>query len=86
MGLPETGYDKPIFMGQGLNDTDIPTPDTIRFANKLLANGQPVTFKTYPTDHSGTVNASLVDSVPFVRNLMKDAAPGFGSGEFAFGS
>ncbi|RDI66306.1 lipase family protein [Nocardia pseudobrasiliensis] len=70
LGLPETGYDKPLFMGQGLRDTDVITPETLRFAAVLQANGQPVTFKTYPTDHSGTVNASLVDSVPFVRNLF----------------
>lgn len=70
MGLPETGYDKPVFLGQGLMDTDVLTPLTLAFAAKLEAAGQPVTLKTYPTDHSGTVNASLVDSVPFVRNLF----------------
>ncbi|MFI6867949.1 lipase family protein [Nocardia sp. NPDC050406] len=70
MGLPETGYDKPVFLGQGLTDTDVLTPLTLAFAAKLTANGQPVTLKTYPTDHSATVNASLVDSVPFVRGLF----------------
>jgi hypothetical protein len=30
-----------------------------------------VTWKRYPgLDHSGTVNASLVDSLPFVRDLI----------------
>ncbi|MBF6333825.1 lipase family protein [Nocardia transvalensis] len=70
LGLPESGYDKPLFMGQGLRDTDVITPETLRFAAVLQANRQPVTVKTYPTDHSGTVNASLVDSVPFVRGLF----------------
>ncbi|MFI5781670.1 lipase family protein [Nocardia sp. NPDC051570] len=70
LGLPESGYDKPLFMGQGLRDTDVITPETLRFAAVLAGNGQPLTFKTYPTDHSGAVNASLVDSVPFVRNLF----------------
>lgn len=67
---PETGYDKPLFLGQGLHDTDIPMPESLRFAAALQANGQPVTVRTYPTTHGGTVNASLVDTVPFVRNLF----------------
>ncbi|MEU8896714.1 lipase family protein [Nocardia sp. NPDC048505] len=70
MGLPETGYDKPLFLGQGLSDTDVITPATLLFAEKLKAGGQPVTLRTYNADHSGAVNASLVDSVPFVRNLF----------------
>ncbi|UGT39317.1 lipase family protein [Nocardia yamanashiensis] len=70
MGLPESGYDRPVFLGQGLLDTDVLTPATLAFAAKLQAGGQPVTVRTYPTDHSGAVNASLVDSVPFVRSLF----------------
>lgn len=69
-GLPESGYDRPLFLGQGLRDTDVITPETLRFAAVLTANGQPVTVRTYPTDHDGTVNASLVDSLPFVRGLF----------------
>ncbi|PPI92600.1 alpha/beta hydrolase [Nocardia nova] len=70
LGLPETGYDRPIFMGQGLRDTDVITPETLRYAGVLTANRQPLTFRIYPTDHDGTVNASLVDSLPFVRGLF----------------
>ncbi|MEV0770780.1 alpha/beta hydrolase [Nocardia salmonicida] len=70
MGLPESGYDRPLFLGQGLQDTDVVTPETLRYAAVLQANRQPLTFRTYPTDHDGTVNASLVDSVPFVRGLF----------------
>ncbi|WP_024801904.1 lipase family protein [Nocardia sp. BMG51109] len=70
IGLPETGYDRPLFLGQGLRDTDVLTPQTLRFAGVLAANRQPVTLKTYPTDHDDTVNTSLPDSIPFVRNLF----------------
>ncbi|WP_232840188.1 MULTISPECIES: alpha/beta hydrolase [Nocardia] len=70
MGLPESGYDRPLFLGQGLRDTDVITPATLLFAARLEAGGQPVTLHTYPEDHDGTVNASLVDSIPFVRNLF----------------
>ncbi|WP_433198518.1 alpha/beta hydrolase [Nocardia sp. CA-107356] len=70
LGLPESGYDKPLFMGQGLRDTDVITPETLRFAAVLAANRQPVTVHIYPDDHDGTVNASLHDSLPFVRDLF----------------
>ncbi|MGW6426861.1 alpha/beta hydrolase [Nocardia sp. NPDC055053] len=70
MGLPESGYDRPLFLGQGLRDTDVVTPATLRFAAVLEANRQPVTIRTYPTDHDATVNASLTDSLPFVRGLF----------------
>ncbi|WP_025353142.1 alpha/beta hydrolase [Nocardia nova] len=70
LGLPESGFDKPLFMGQGLRDTDVITPETMRYAGVLTANRQPLTFKVYPTDHSGTVNASLPDTLPFVRGLF----------------
>ncbi|ATL70991.1 lipase family protein [Nocardia terpenica] len=70
LGLPESGYDRPLFLGQGLADTDVITPETLRFAAALTADRQPVTLHTYPTDHNGTVNASLPDSIPFVRNLF----------------
>ncbi|MGW6725336.1 alpha/beta hydrolase [Nocardia sp. NPDC055029] len=70
MGLPESGYDRPLFLGQGLRDTDVVTPATLRFAAVLEANRQPATLRTYPTDHDGTVNASLTDSLPFVAELF----------------
>lgn len=69
-GLPESGYDRPLFLGQGLFDTDVVTPETLRFAAVLTANRQPVTVRVYPTDHSGAVNASLPDSLRFVHGLF----------------
>lgn len=75
MGIPETGYDKPFFIGQGLLDTDIVMPSTLALAATLTGNAQPLTFRTYPTDHSGTMAASLVDSVPFVKALFDGRPP-----------
>lgn len=71
MGVPESGYDRPIFIGQGIADTDIILPGTVATIAALQANNQPVTVRYYPADHSGTVNASLPDSVPFVQRLLK---------------
>jgi hypothetical protein len=76
MAMPETGFDKPFFMGHGAQDTDVPYAATATYASKLQANGQPVTFKTYPTDHDGTVSASQKDTIPFVRALFAKAGPG----------
>ena len=40
------------------------------YVAQLKANGEPVDFHTYPTDHNGTMAASLPDSIPFVRALL----------------
>ena len=71
MGIPESGYNQPVFIGQGGLDTDIFMPGAVTLAEKMKASGQPVTFKFYPDkDHSGTVNRSKEDSIPFVKNVM----------------
>jgi hypothetical protein len=71
MGMPESGFDKPFFMGHGAADVDVPYAQTLRYATVLRANGEPVVFTTYPTDHSGTMAASLEDTIPFVRKAMR---------------
>jgi hypothetical protein len=76
MRMPESGFDKPFFMGHGLADTDVPIPQTARYVLQLEANHQPVTFKTYPTDHSGALVQSQKDEIPFVANLFRRAGRG----------
>ncbi|MFE2995222.1 lipase family protein [Nocardia sp. NPDC059246] len=70
LALPETGFDKPVFIGQGLRDTNIIMPNTLRYAATLTADHQPLTLHTYPTDHNGTVLASQADSIPFVAKAF----------------
>jgi secretory lipase/prolyl oligopeptidase family protein len=70
MKMPETGFDKPFFMGHGLYDTDVPYAQTARYVAQLEANHQPVTFKTYPTDHSGALVQAQKDEIPYVRALF----------------
>jgi hypothetical protein len=72
MGLPESGYDRPLFIGQGLADIDVPAPGALAFAAALRANGQQVTLRTYNTDHSGALTQSLADAIPFVEALFRD--------------
>jgi hypothetical protein len=73
MGTPSTGFDRPIFLGVGLLDRDVPPESTLSFYHQLVANNQNVTLHVYPEeDHSGTVLASLVDSTPFLREAFAD--------------
>lgn len=71
MGVPTSGYDRPLFIGQGLTDTDVPAPAALSLVAQLKANGQDVTLHTYPTDHSGALLQSRVDSIPFVKQLFE---------------
>lgn len=71
MGVPADGYDRPIFLGVGLQDRDVPPDLTLRFAERLTANGQDVTLKVYPdSDHSGTVLTSMPDSTAFLSGVL----------------
>jgi len=71
MGTPVSGYDRPIFLGVGLLDRDVPPASTLTFYEHLDANNQDVELRIYPEqDHSGTVLTSLADSTPFLRNAF----------------
>ncbi len=70
LGTPASGYDRPIFLGQGLRDIDVPAPFALSLASQLAANRQPFELHVYPTDHSGTVYASQRDSTPFVARVL----------------
>ena len=72
MSTPYSGYDRPIFLGQGLKDIDVPAPSAISLYAQMRAAGQPVDFHVYPTqDHSDTVLASMKDSTPFLKRIMR---------------
>lgn len=71
IGTPASGYDRPIFLGQGLTDVDVPAPSALSLAAQLTANRQPVELHVYPTDHSGTVYASVKDSTPFLARILR---------------
>lgn len=67
LGTPTDGYDRPILLGVGLRDRDVPPGMSIALDERLRASGQDVTLKVYPDeDHSGTVLASMADSTPFL--------------------
>nr|WP_234974506.1 prolyl oligopeptidase family serine peptidase [Williamsia sterculiae] len=69
---PFTGYDRPIFLGQGLLDRDVPAPSALSLYAQLRANNQPVELHVYPNqDHAGTVLASVADSTPFLNRIFR---------------
>lgn len=80
METPAYGYDKPVFLGHGLKDMDVPSPIGIilnsdMWLNQFIGNANTrnnrVEVHWYPTDHSGTVMRSTVDSTPFLRGLFR---------------
>ena len=70
LAIPTSGYDRPIFIGQGLTDTDVPAPLTAKFAAELMLNGVNLVFRMYPRAHIETVTDSLPDTTAFVRQLL----------------
>jgi hypothetical protein len=52
-------------------DADVPYALTEPYVEKLKANNEPLTFKSYDADHSGTLLESQKDTHPFVRKLFR---------------
>jgi pimeloyl-ACP methyl ester carboxylesterase len=68
---PTPRFKHPVFMGAGLADVSALAEGQYNFAMAACSEGSTVEMHYYPgKDHGGTVNASLVDSVPFVKKLM----------------
>jgi pimeloyl-ACP methyl ester carboxylesterase len=63
--------EQPLFMGTGGADRDVSTAQQLRLAKDACAAGTLVQQHVYPgLSHSETVNASLADSIPFVKSLL----------------
>ncbi|BDH56599.1 hypothetical protein MTP03_15380 [Tsukamurella sp. PLM1] len=71
MGTPTTGYDRPVFLGVGLKDKDVPVQSSIALAAALRKGGATVELHQYPdADHSGAVLESMKDSTPFLARVF----------------
>nr|WP_245537785.1 lipase family protein [Tsukamurella paurometabola] len=70
MSTPVSGYDRPIFLGHGLTDIDVPVASGLSLAAALRLHRQPVSVHLYPTDHFGTVYAAADDAADFVARVM----------------
>jgi Secretory lipase. len=67
MLYPTLKINHPVFIGIGGADINVPTAMQKRFADAVKKAGTPAEVHIYDgLDHSGTVNPSLRDSVPFI--------------------
>ncbi len=83
-GLPALGHSlfyityhlqQPLFMGTGSVDKDVSTQQQLELAKRACAAGTLVQQHVYEgLSHSPTVNASLADSIPFVKRLLAGEA------------
>jgi predicted esterase len=69
--VPTSGYDRPIFIGQGLDDRQVSAPLTAKLVADLILGGTDLTPRVYPHGHSETMADSLPDSSPFVHRLLE---------------
>ncbi|SNY70298.1 alpha/beta fold hydrolase [Enterobacter sp. CC120223-11] len=70
LSYPTLHIKHPVFIGIGGDDINVPTAMQQQFAHDVQAAGTQVSQHLYPgLDHSGAVNPSLRDSVPFVLGL-----------------
>lgn len=67
MLYPTLKISHPVFIGIGSNDINVPTAMQLRFADAVKRAGTQAEVHLYEgLDHSGTVNPSLRDSIPFI--------------------
>ena len=68
---PTLKFKIPVFTGTGEEDIDVPTASQLALIADTCAAGSVVEAHVYPgQDHNGTVNTSLVDSIPFVKKVL----------------
>jgi pimeloyl-ACP methyl ester carboxylesterase len=75
---PRPKFARPVFMGVGLADSTTFPEGQYNLAAAACYEGSTIELHYYPgLDHSGTVNPSLVDSLPFVRKAVAgESMPG----------
>lgn len=72
MAYPTLKIMHPVFIGIGGNDINVPVVMQNYFAEDVADSGTSSEVHIYPElDHSATLNYSLLDSVPFVKNKMR---------------
>ncbi|ATQ27357.1 MULTISPECIES: lipase family protein [Rhodococcus] len=70
LGVPTSGYDRPMFLAQGIHDTMVPAPLSAGLAADLLAAGADIDYRVYVAGHNTTMTRSLPDTTPFVARLF----------------
>lgn len=74
--LPDARLHVPVFAGIGLADRMAGLEGQYNFVSAACRAGVPVTWRYYPRiSHSGVVNVSLADSLPFAKALLAGQVP-----------
>jgi pimeloyl-ACP methyl ester carboxylesterase len=90
LAYPSLHLSRPLFVGTGEADRDVPPAMQAALVRDACAAGGRIVWRRYPgLDHSATVNASLADSLPFARSVLagqevaSDCPNATGSGDAA---
>jgi len=76
VAFPSYAIPTPVFMGTGALDIDVDPARQRELAGLLCKANTRVEHHVYAgLDHSEAVNASLADSIPFVRRMIAGGAP-----------
>ncbi|MGW4480766.1 lipase family protein [Rhodococcus triatomae] len=71
IGVPTSGYDRPVLIGQGAVDLVVPMPLTLLFAQQLASVNTRFDLRLYPSaDHIGVLAASFDDAAAVVDGLV----------------
>ena len=75
MATPTDGYDRPVFLGHGLFDLDVPSPVGVALNSELwvrqfAGSNERVEVHWYPTDHGGVMSQSFADASAFMARIM----------------
>jgi pimeloyl-ACP methyl ester carboxylesterase len=71
MGYRTLKIPRPVFIGTGAKDHDVPPGAQLALVKDACAAGSVIESHLYPDfDHGGTVNGSVPDSTPFVKRAF----------------
>ncbi|MGB6038750.1 MAG: lipase family protein [Gordonia sp. (in: high G+C Gram-positive bacteria)] len=71
LGIPTTGYTKPIMLVQGAKDLVVPIPLTLKLVADLNLAGTHPDFRVVDADHIGSVYAAEAAAATFVKRALK---------------
>ncbi|WP_433574748.1 lipase family protein [Nocardia brasiliensis] len=70
LAIPVTGHTRSLFLGQGLEDLDVPLPLTVKLLFDLWAAGADVDFHLYPGDHFDAETGAIPDVLAFIDRVL----------------
>ncbi|NLE81547.1 MAG: lipase [Rhodococcus sp.] len=70
LAVPVSGFDRPLFIAQGIADRVVPFPLTLKLINDMRAAGSTPQFRMYPGDHIPSMFNAEADQAAFVEELF----------------